>query len=113
MTKIATTPTARNSRVDRIDATDEQLMARYRDKGDVEAFEALVHRYEKPLYNYLVRYLHSEDSAQAGFQATFLRVHEKCHLFTEGRPVRPWLYPNVAKNRGLRGSFARMTGCSA
>ena len=74
------------------EATDEELVLRYRDLGDVEAFEALVHRYERPIYLYLLRYLRSPTLAEEVFQATFLRVHEKCHLFTADRPVRPWLY---------------------
>jgi RNA polymerase sigma-70 factor (ECF subfamily) len=74
------------------EATDECLLLRYRDTGDIEAFEALVHRYEKPLFNYLVRYLHSASLAEDVFQATFLRLHEKCNLFTDDRQVRPWLY---------------------
>ncbi|MBI3461513.1 MAG: sigma-70 family RNA polymerase sigma factor [Planctomycetes bacterium] len=72
--------------------TDEQLLLRYRDREDVEAFEELVRRYEKPLYNYMLRYLHSPSLAEDVFQATFLRVHEKSRLFTEDRIVRPWLY---------------------
>lgn len=75
-----------------LDATDESLLLRYRDAGDIEAFEVLVHRYEKPLFNYLLRYLHSAPLAEDVFQATFLRVHEKCHQFAEDRQFRPWLY---------------------
>lgn len=92
MTETAKRPAANASRFDPIDATDEQLLARYRETGDVEAFDALVHRYEKEIYSYLARYLHSESLAQEVFQATFLRVHEKCGLFTEDRSFRPWLY---------------------
>ena len=75
-----------------LEETDESLLLRYRDKGDIEAFETLVHRHEKPLFNYLLRYLHSTSLAEDVFQATFLRMHEKCRLFTEDRQVRPWLY---------------------
>jgi RNA polymerase sigma-70 factor (ECF subfamily) len=74
------------------DATDESLLLRYRDTGDIEAFEWLVHRYEKPLFNYLLRYLHSESLAEEVFQVTFLKLHEKCDLFTADRQFRPWLY---------------------
>jgi RNA polymerase sigma-70 factor (ECF subfamily) len=74
------------------EATDEELLLRYRDVADVEAFETLVHRYERPIYLYLLRYLRSPALAEEVFQATFLRVHEKCHLFTADRPARPWLY---------------------
>lgn len=81
-------------------ATDEDLLLRYRDVGDPEAFEELVHRYERPLYHYLVRYLHNAALAEEVFQATFLRVHRKCRLFAEGSRVRPWLY-RIATNLAI------------
>ena len=82
------------SRTDRFyaDKSDEQLLVSYRDRGDVAAFETLVHRYEKPIYNYLLRYLRNGPLAEDVFQATFLRLHEKCELFQKDRLVRPWLY---------------------
>jgi RNA polymerase sigma-70 factor (ECF subfamily) len=82
------------------DATDESLLLRYRDEGDVEAFETLVHRYEKPLFNYLVRLLHNTSEAEEIFQTTFLRVHEKCQLFRKGGLVRPWIY-SIATNSAI------------
>jgi RNA polymerase sigma-70 factor (ECF subfamily) len=75
-----------------VEDTDESLLLRYRGTSDIEAFETLVQRYEKPLFNYLLRYLHSESLAEEVFQATFLRLHEKCDLFSEVRQFRPWLY---------------------
>jgi RNA polymerase sigma-70 factor (ECF subfamily) len=89
MVPITAKPPAQSSSQE---ATDESLLLRYRDKGDIEAFETLVHRYERPLYNYLVRLLHNTSEAEEIFQTTFLRVHEKCQLFTKGRLVRPWIY---------------------
>ena len=80
--------------------SDDELLVRYRDRGDVQAFEEIVHRYEKPLYNYLVRYLHNAALAEEVFQATFLRLHEKCGLYTENRPVRPWLY-SIATHQAI------------
>ena len=68
---------------------DEELLGRYRDVRDQEAFAALVHRYEVPLYHYLLRYLHSAALAEEALQATFLRVHQKCRLFAQGSAVRP------------------------
>jgi RNA polymerase sigma-70 factor (ECF subfamily) len=72
--------------------SDEQLLLRYRDTGDERAFEALVHRYERELYSYLVRYLKDTSLAEEVFQEVFLRVHKKARLFESGRPCRPWLY---------------------
>lgn len=81
-----------SSEVDVNHASDEQLLLNYRDHRDVASFEALVHRYEKPIYNYLYRYLRNGSLAEDVFQATFLRLHEKCKLYDEDQPVRPWLY---------------------
>lgn len=81
-------------------ATDEDLLVRYRDRRDIEAFETLVHRYEKPLYAYLLRYLHSASLADEVLQATFLRLHQKRHVFVKERRVRPWLY-NIATHLAI------------
>jgi len=72
--------------------SSEELLDRYRDSEDQQAFDALVHRFERELYNYLYRYLGSSHLAEEVFQATFLHVHQKRHLYQSGRPVRPWLY---------------------
>jgi len=71
--------------------TDEQLFHRFR-AGDAQAYEALVHRYERPLFGYLNRYLGSAELAEDVFQATFLRIYLKGERFEEGREFRPWLY---------------------
>jgi RNA polymerase sigma-70 factor (ECF subfamily) len=74
------------------EASDESLLLKYRDAGDTGAFEALMHRYEKPLFHYLVHYLRSAALAEEVVQATFLRLYQKCHRFAENHQVRPWLY---------------------
>jgi len=82
------------------EVSDEDLLVRYRDAGDVDAFEALIHRYERPLYGYLFRYLHSGVLAEEVFQATFFRVHERRGLFSAGRRVRPWIY-SIATHQAI------------
>lgn len=72
--------------------TDEVLLSRYRDEGRTPDFDALVHRYERELYRYLVRYTGDAALAEDVFQNTFLQVHLKKALYEDGRPVRPWLY---------------------
>jgi RNA polymerase sigma-70 factor (ECF subfamily) len=72
--------------------TDEELMGRYRETGRDEDFNALIHRYERELYRYLVRYTGDPALAEDVFQNTFLQVHLKRGLYESGRPVRPWLY---------------------
>jgi RNA polymerase sigma-70 factor (ECF subfamily) len=82
------------------DRSDEDLLLRYRSQGDRRAFEELVHRYERELYNYLRHYLGDAEMAEDAFQATFLQVHLKCEKFEPGRRVRPWLY-TVATNQAI------------
>ncbi len=74
------------------DRSDEELLFAYRDEGEREAFDELVHRYERELYSYLRRYLGDATAAEDAFQATFMQVHLKCDQFETGRTVRPWLY---------------------
>lgn len=83
-----------------LDATDEELLARYCQGGDRHAFASLVHRYERELYSYLRRYLGDAVMAEDAFQATFLQVHLKCDQFEEGRKFRPWLY-TIATNQAI------------
>ena len=79
--------------VDDLDQTsDEVLLGRYRDEGRPEDFDALVHRYQRELYRYLVRYTGDAALAEDVFQNTFLQVHLKRGMYEDGRPVRPWLY---------------------
>ncbi len=80
--------------------SDEDLMLAYRNDGERRAFETLVHRYERELFNYLRRYLGDAEMAEDAFQGTFLQVHLKCEYFEPGRKVRPWLY-TVATNQAI------------
>lgn len=81
-------------------ASDEELVMRYRDHHDQAAFDALVHRYERELYSYLRRYTGDEGLAEDVFQATFVKLHQKCHLFEPHRRVRPWLY-SIATHQAI------------
>lgn len=80
--------------------TDEELLVEYRENKRRSAFEELVHRYEKDLFNYLRRYLNDAAMAEDAFQQAFLQLHLKCDMFTEGRRVRPWLY-TIATNQAI------------
>jgi RNA polymerase sigma-70 factor (ECF subfamily) len=71
--------------------SDEELLLRSR-RGQTEAFEALLRRYERELYGYLRRYLGDGSLAEDVFQNTFLQLYVKSAQYEAGRPVRPWLY---------------------
>jgi len=82
--------------------SDEQLLLTYRETGQSDLFEQLVHRYERELYNYLRRYLGDAEMAEDAFQGAFLQVHLKCEQFQQGRRFRPWLY-TIATNQAIDG----------
>jgi RNA polymerase sigma-70 factor (ECF subfamily) len=85
---------------DVVNWTDEELLLEYRMTGRPAVFETLVKRYERELYNYLRRFLSNQALAEDAFQATFMQVHLKCHLYDADRKVRPWLY-TVATNQAI------------
>jgi RNA polymerase sigma-70 factor, ECF subfamily len=87
--------------------SDEQLMAAYRE-GKQEAFIELMKRYEKELYNFLLRFLGQSSLAEDVFQESFLQVHLSADTFEVQRRFRPWLYTIAAnKARDLLRSRAR------
>lgn len=84
----AATITSRNP----AEPSDEELFGQFRDRHDEQAFAMLVHRYERELFAYLRRFLHSAELAEDVFQNTFLRVHLKRDSFDAARRFQPWLY---------------------
>ena len=76
--------------------SDESLMQAAQD-GDGRAFETLVRRYDKRLYNYIRRIVRDPVESEDLFQETFLRVHRHLHRFDTGASFRPWVY-RIATN---------------
>ena len=73
--------------------------------GDQSAFEVLVHRYEKALYNFVTRYLRNQEQAGDVMQFVFLQLYRflprlKGNLFStrSETPLKSWLF-QVAINR--------------
>lgn len=59
--------------------------------GDAGAFEALVRRFETPLYRFLCRVTGSPDHAEEIRSWTFLRIFRKAHQY-QGGSVRAWVF---------------------
>ena len=78
--------------------SDAELLIEYADNGNREAFEDMVRRHERKLFNYLRRYTGNAQLAEDAFQATFLQLHLKCRQFERGRALAPWLY-QIATNQ--------------
>ena len=82
------------------DASDEELLARYR-AGDVAAFERLLSRHEKPIWTYLRRFVRDAAAAEDLLQEVFLRVvrdaQERVAPWKWEAKFSTWLY-TVARN---------------
>lgn len=78
------------------DATDEMLMVRYQ-RGDREAFADLVRRHKTPVYNFVLRYVRSGNTAEDVTQDVFLRVVQNAAEFKHEARFSTWLY-TIARN---------------
>src|SRR5262249_29741766 len=69
-------------------------------RGDPDAFDALLARYQNRLYRYLLRFTANAAVAEDLFQETWLKVITQIHRYDDGRPFEPWLL-RVARNLAL------------
>jgi RNA polymerase sigma-70 factor (ECF subfamily) len=78
------------------DESDEGLMLRYK-AGDVRAFELLLARHRKPVFNFLLRSAGNAAQAEDLLQEVFLRVIKGAHGYERQAKFTTWLY-TIARN---------------
>ncbi len=78
------------------DEADEALMMRYQ-QGEVRAFEILLQRHRKPIYNFIFRFVGSRELAEDLMQDTFLRVIKGAANYKRKAKFTTWLY-TIARN---------------
>jgi RNA polymerase sigma-70 factor (ECF subfamily) len=61
-------------------------------RGDPDAFDSLLNRYQNRLFRYLVRLTGNSAQAEDLFQQTWLKVMTGIHRYDERRPFEPWLF---------------------
>jgi RNA polymerase sigma-70 factor (ECF subfamily) len=71
--------------------SDARLVEEVR-RGEHEAFEVLVRRYEGRLMSVLLRFVQDRELARDLSQETFLRVFERLDQFDPSRRFGPWLF---------------------
>ncbi len=87
--------------------SDEELARRFID-GDESAFEQLVTRYAKAVYNFALNFLGDADEADEAAQLTFVQIYQALPRARLDAPLKPWFY-QIARNkcidlwRGHRG----------
>lgn len=75
------------------------LVRRCRD-GDRKAFEKLVVRYQKPVFNAALKLLHNPEDAQDIAQTTFLKAFERLEDYDPTFKFYSWIY-RIAVNEAL------------
>jgi RNA polymerase sigma-70 factor (ECF subfamily) len=78
------------------DEADEVLMVAYQ-KGDVRAFEILLTRHRRPVFNFILRYVGLRETAEDLLQETFLRVIKGAEAYQRQAKFTTWLY-TIARN---------------
>ena len=66
-------------------------------RGDLKAFDRMMLRYQKAIYNHLYRLTRNADDAADLAQEAFFKVYKKRHLIDSDRNFRAWLY-KIATN---------------
>ena len=85
--------------------TDENLISDIL-AGNVEAYAILVKRYQKPIFNLMMRTTSCEEDAFDLTQEAFIRAYEKLEQFKPSGRFFPWLY-TIGMN--LARDFLRKT----
>jgi RNA polymerase sigma-70 factor, ECF subfamily len=90
---------------------DDEALVRAAQAGDLDAFNVLVQRHERPVFNVALRLLRDVGLAEDATQDAFIRAWQNIGTFQTGS-VRSWLY-KIATNRAydmLRASARRPAG---
>ena len=75
---------------------DEALMLRYQ-QGEVRAFEILLTRHRKPVFNFILRFVQNRELAEDLLQEAFLRVIRSAAKYKRQAKFTTWLY-TIARN---------------
>ena len=78
----------------------DNLLAQRSLEGDQQAFELLVQRYSRPLFNFICRFLGDYDTACDILQQVMLQLYISLPKLHIGEPLKAWLF-QVARNRCL------------
>src|SRR5437867_4428396 len=83
------------------ESPDRELVERFAERGDGEAFAALVRRHGPMVLGVCRRVLRHEQDAEDAFQAVFLVLGRKAGSLRRKEAVGPWLF-GVARRLALR-----------
>jgi len=76
--------------------SDQQLIVDYL-AGDGKSLEILIHRYLKPIYSFVHRYVGNEQEAEDITQEVFVKVWRNFKKFDQNKSFKTWIF-TIAKN---------------
>src|SRR4030043_2297686 len=74
-----------------LDLSDQTLVEKVK-KGDYQAFEGLVNRYEGKVYRLAMRMLRNQEDSEDALQETFLQVYRGIESFEGRSNFSTWLF---------------------
>jgi RNA polymerase sigma-70 factor (ECF subfamily) len=95
------------SKAARESRSDEELMSAFRD-GEADAFDALVFRHRRGLFNFLFRSVHNRSRAEELLQDVFLRVIRAKDRYERTARFSTWVYTiarNICVDESRRAKF--------
>ena len=95
--------------------SDESLMAAFRE-GDAKAFEVLVTRHRRGLFNFLLRSVNNHSRAEELLQEVFVRVIRAKSRYEQTARFSTWLYTiarNLCVDESRRAKFRRHASLDA
>ncbi len=76
--------------------TNEQLMVAY-SQGEARAFEELLRRHQRPVLNFIFRYVGNRSTAEDLVQDVFMRIIRRASSYKREAKFTTWLY-TIARN---------------
>lgn len=96
--------------------SDEALMMSFREGGDARAFEELVTRHRRGLFNFLLRSVQNRSRAEELLQEVFLRVVRSKERYERTAKLTTWLYTiarNLCVDESRRAKFRKTVSLDA
>ncbi len=79
--------------------SDQKLIANYL-AGDEKLLEILIHRYLKPIYSFVYRYVGNEQEAEDITQEVFVKAWRNLKKFDRNKSFKTWIF-TIAKNTSI------------
>jgi RNA polymerase sigma-70 factor (ECF subfamily) len=76
---------------------DDSSLARKAQRGDREAFEVILSRYQKPIFSFIYHFFQNTALCEDLTQETFLRAYRFINSFRTKEKLSTWLF-SIAKN---------------